>query len=112
MTSLRPPDGLDQQGGDPAAAGKRVASRRVKTQSASTVRVTAQPQAIQIPDDATNGASPLANYRGRLLSDDRKPVPGTPLHSVQSASPRHGWHPGGTAGTARPAAPRRGSNTT
>jgi len=30
MTSLRPPDGLDQQGGDPAAAGRRVASRRVR----------------------------------------------------------------------------------
>ena len=65
MTSLRPPDGLDQQGGDPARpAGTSPAG---KTHSASTVRVTAQPQAIQIPDDATNGASPLASYRGRLL---------------------------------------------
>jgi hypothetical protein len=26
MTSLRPPDALDQQGGDPAAAGRRVAT--------------------------------------------------------------------------------------
>jgi hypothetical protein len=26
MTSLRPPDALDQQGGDPAAAGRRAAT--------------------------------------------------------------------------------------